>query len=274
MELNKIYNEDCRDTMVKHIDNKSIDVILTSPFYNTNKKAGKSTTLNNVGKNISKYIRYDVHVDNLTNEEYCSYMVDLFNKFDTILKDDGCVLFNISYGAENTECMWLTIADILRNTNFTLADNIIWKKRSAMPNNCSPNKLTRIVEYVFVFCKKTHFKTFKCNKQVVSTRSNGQKMYENIFNFVEAKNNDGVNELNKATYSTDLCLHLLNIYAQPNSIVYDPFMGTGTTANACLINGHKFIGSEISKAQCEFALTRLGLTSSTKAKKKLKRIKV
>lgn len=42
--------------------------------------------------------------------------------------------------------MWLTIADILRNTNFTIADSIIWKKKSALPNNVSPNKLTRITE--------------------------------------------------------------------------------------------------------------------------------
>ena len=42
----KIYNEDCFETM-KRLDDGCIDIILTSPFYNTNKKAGKSRTLAN-----------------------------------------------------------------------------------------------------------------------------------------------------------------------------------------------------------------------------------
>lgn len=37
LEVNKIYNESCFDT-IKNISNESIDLILTSPFYNTNKK--------------------------------------------------------------------------------------------------------------------------------------------------------------------------------------------------------------------------------------------
>ena len=41
MELNKIWNESNEITMKEHIDEKSIDVILTSPFYNTNKKQEK-----------------------------------------------------------------------------------------------------------------------------------------------------------------------------------------------------------------------------------------
>lgn len=42
----KIYNEDCFITM-KRMEKESIDVVLTSPFYNTNAKAGKTRTLEN-----------------------------------------------------------------------------------------------------------------------------------------------------------------------------------------------------------------------------------
>jgi len=47
------------------------------------------------------------------------------------------------------------------------------------------------------------------------------------------------------------------MYAKPNSLVYDPFMGTGTTAVACVIDGHDYIGSEISDKQCEYAQKRI-----------------
>ena len=254
----KIYNEDCRKTLNK-IKDSSLDCIITSPFYNTNKKAGKTRTLKNckLKEGMYDYVRYDEFIDNMSNKEYSDFMVSLFNQIEPKLKNEGCILFNVSYGSENTECMWLTLADILRKTNFTIVDDIIWKKKSALPNSCSPNKLTRIVEHIFVFCKRGHEKTFITNKKVVSTRSTGQKMYENIFNFIEAKNNDGCNKLNKATFSTELIDKLISIYVLPNSTVYDPFCGIGTTGLACLRRNISFIGSEISKAQCEYAYTKI-----------------
>ena len=95
-------------------------------------------------------------------------------------------------------------------------------------------------EFVYVIVRKDEIKSFNANKEISSVRNNGQKMYKNYFNFIEAKNNDGSCSLNKATYSSELCEKLLEIYAQPNSIVYDSFMGTGTTAIAC----QKFISKE------------------------------
>ena len=130
-----IRNESCLDTMQKLLP-KSIDVVLTSPFYNTNKKAGKARTL------------------------------------------------------ENTAGMFQAVTAVVTQTDFTIADVIVWKKSNALPNSCSPNRLTRIWEFVFVFCRKGELKTFRCNKRVTSLRKTGQKAYENISNFIEAKNND------------------------------------------------------------------------------------
>ena len=106
--------------------------------------------------------------------------------------------------------------------------------------------------------------TFNSNKKVKSiNEKTNQKFYENVFNFIEAKNNDGSNNLNKATFSSDLVYSLLDMYATDESIVYDPFMGTGTTAIGALRynkeNGYnlKFIGSEISSQQVEFSNNRI-----------------
>lgn len=209
--INHIFNEDCRDT-IKKLPEHCIDVVLTSPFYNTNMKAKGGRTIFD-GKTGNEYARYDKFVDVMSNDEYRAFTVNLFNGYDKILKENGVVLYNISYGNENSECLFLTIADILTKTNFTIADVIIWKKKSALPACLSPNKLTRITEFVFVFCRKSEYMTFHTNKHHVSTRPTGQKMYENIFNFVEAANNDGANPLNGATFSTELCSYLLGIYA-------------------------------------------------------------
>jgi len=254
-----IYNESNLDTLLK-MEHNSIDVVLTSPFYNTNKKAGKKSTLMNtkVKKGQYAYVRYDVFVDTMSEEQYFDYIISLFNNFDSVLKHNGSILWNVSYGQDGAASMLRLIAAITEKTNFTCADIITWHKKSALPNSCSPNKLTRICEYIFVFCRKSEFYTFHANKEVLSVRKGtSQKMYSSIVNYIEAKNNDGPCPYNKATYSTDLCRQLLAIYAPANAVVYDPFMGSGTTAVACKQLGLRYIGSEISKSQCEWAAERI-----------------
>lgn len=249
----KFYNENCMETMDRMIkSNYQTDVILTSPPYNTGRTAQTQASIDN------HTTRYDVYIDSMTDDEYSNWTCELFNHFDKILKPNGVVLYNISCGNEAPNTMWLTMADIIRNTPFMVADCIIWKKKSALPNNVSHNKLTRITEFVFVIVRKTEYKTFNGNKKVKSVSRTGQKFYENVFNFIEAANNDGSNKLNKATYSTELCEKLLSIYATQDMHCYDPFMGTGTTAIACEKLGMQYcFGSELSAAQCEFSRNRL-----------------
>lgn len=257
MSKTYFYNENCFDTMSRMQEkNFKVDIVLTSPPYNTGRNSTSERSRNN------HEARYDIHLDNMTDDEYTKWSVDLFNHYDKILNKNGVILYNISYGSESPHVMWLTMADIIRNTNFMIADCIIWKKKSALPNNVSKNKLTRITEFVFVICRKDEFKTFNANKKVTSLSSKGQAYYENIYNFIEAANNDGSCKLNKATYSSELCEKLLNIYANENSVVYDSFMGTGTTAVACYNfnnceNNIVCIGSELSEAQIEYSKERL-----------------
>lgn len=245
----KVYNEDCLITMnkISNLGGK-VDLILTSPPYNTGRNSGSM-------KNHEK--RYDIYLEQRNSREYIDWTIDIFNHYDSILKENRCILYNMSYGNENPDQMYLTIAEIIEKTNFMVADTIVWKKKSAIPNNVSHNKLTRICEFVFVFCRKSEYKTFMTNKRVLSQRKTGQNNYENIFNFIEAKNNDGSNSLNKATYSSDLCEQLLRIYAKDNYIVYDSFNGTGTTGVACIRMGLNYIGSELSEEQYKYTVERL-----------------
>lgn len=232
---------------------------MTSPPYNTNKKAGKNRTIENtkVKDEQYQYVRYDAFTDAFTDDEYTDFTRRLFLGFDSVLKPNGCVIYNINYGAENTDGMFKAVNAVIEQTPFSIADVIVWKKKSALPNSTSANRLTRIWEFVFIFCRKTEKKTFHCNKKVQSYRKTGQAAFENVFNLIEAKNNDGSNPYNKATYSTELVEKLLALYAPPNGLVYDPFMGTGTTAVACHRLGLNCVGSELSENQTLYAKMRL-----------------
>lgn len=250
------YNENCFDTLSKmQSKNYKVNVILTSPPYNTARCVSGERAIKHHEN------RYDIHFDNMTDDEYKEWTKDLFENFDKVLAPNGVILYNISYGNENPEAMWNAV-EAIRSTNFMIADTIIWKKGSALPNNVSHNKLTRITEFVFVVCRKNEYKTFQGNKKVTKTSARGQKYYENVFNFIEAPNNDGSCDLNKATYSSELVLKLLNIYAKPTDIVYDPFFGTGTNSIGCMKyndgdNDIVCIGSELSTAQIEYAKNRI-----------------
>lgn len=256
----KIINDDCIKVMERDIAEESIDLVITSPPYNNSRTCHTDYCMKT---NTTRYAEYD---DNKTNEEYCDWCCDIFNHFDRIVKENGVVLWNVSYGSENPTVMFECINDICRKTTWMIADVICWKKNSALPNNVSSNKLTRLCEFVFVFCRDKEYTTFKANKEVTSISRTGQPFYSILYNYIEADNNDGSNDLNKATFSTDLVLQLLNMYAcrGKDTVVYDPFMGTGTTALACKILGMSCYGSELSAKQCEYANSRLEFNGNTK----------
>lgn len=242
----KLYNGDCIEVMNKLIQNNTkIDKIITSPPYN-------------IIRANSTDRGYDIYKDGMTNEKYIEWTLNIFDCYEKLLNKNGCIIYNMSYGTENTEVMNLTIAEILKNTNFTLADILIWKKSCATPNNVSSNKMTRICEFVYVFCRRNEFHTFTSNKKIIGRREDtGQEIYENVFNFFEASNNDESTELNKATFSTDFVINIIDRYVKSDDIVLDNFSGTGTTIKACLQRNIKCIGIELSENQCKYTVERM-----------------
>ena len=257
----KIYNEDCICTMNSTLEAKSVDLVITSPPYNNSRTSHTEYCMKTAN------CRYEEYDDNKTNGEYCDWICEVFHGYERVLKNNGVVLFNISYGSENPNVMFECLHSIITRTEFMCADIITWKKKSALPNNVSSNKLTRICEYVFVFCRKNEYDTFVANKRVTSVNERTkQPFYSVLYNFIEADNNDFANDLNKATFSTEFVIKLLEMYGKRNEdfVVYDSFMWTGTTAVACKMYGVSCFGSEISKNQCEYAENRLKFNNSNK----------
>lgn len=252
----KFFNEDCFKTMERMSEKGyKVDIVLTSPPYNTARTGKTQRSLDNYEN------RYDIHLDDMTPDEYGEWTKRLFDEFDKVLAPNGVILYNISYGSESPDSFFKAMCNINNDTAFQIADIIAWKKKFAMPNNVSPNKLTRIFEFVFVICRRSEYKTYRANKEVSKvSEKNGQTFYKNVYNFIEAPNNDGPCEINKATFSTDLCLQLLSMYADRDCSVYDPFMGTGTTALACEKYGSDKMwcfGSELSEKQVKLSNERI-----------------
>ena len=246
MEINKIYNENCKETLNK-LENKSIDGIITSPPYNINTE--RSDCYYNNGYS---------ELDGLSENDYLEVRTNEFKEFSRVIKDKGVICYNISYAKENPILPTLLVAKIHNETDLTIADIICWKKTNAIPFQTSPTKLSRITELIYVFVKKLELHTFQTNKEVSKiNEKTGQKFYKNYVNYIEARNNDGYICKLKASYSQDLCNQLINIYFKKGSLIYDPFTGIGTTQLSCIENECDYLGSELTKEHFDVAIKRI-----------------
>lgn len=80
-------------------------------------------------------------------------------------------------------------------------------------------------------------------------------------NFPESKQTLRAGFRNETEHPTEKPVSVMNEYirnsSQPNDLVLDPFMGTGTTGVACALTGRKFIGIEIVDSFFETACKRI-----------------
>ena len=243
LETNKIYCGDTVETMGK-INEGTIDLILTSPPY-----------LASIRQDNHKYPgAKDQIKDNQSVDDYLEWIVENFKQYERILKKDGVVVFNFSYTTFNPSLPYFLINEVFNHTDFRIYDTFAWKKKSAMPVSGHPNRVTRIVEMVYIFAKTPYF---KANKTVSSVSRTGQKYYNNYYNFIEARNNDGKVEGHEATFSTDLASFFIDLYSKENEIVLDNFSGTGTTPYASSKMNRQYIGIDLVEKFCDYARNRI-----------------
>ena len=77
-----------------------------------------------------------------------------------------------------------------------------------------------------------------------------------LFQIKKTKGADGQN-LHDTEKPVELMKILVENSSKENEIVFDPFMGSGTTGVACLQNNRKFIGCEIDEHYFEIAKQRI-----------------
>lgn len=137
--MNQIFNEDCFITIDEHIKQYSVDCVLTSPPYNMTKRKG----------GISDSGRYDVYIDWKTEDEYIEFSVNLFDKLNRVIKENGTILYNLSFSKENPILPTLVVSAIHQQTEWTLVDKIIWEKHSAIPSPADRLHHTRKCEMIY-----------------------------------------------------------------------------------------------------------------------------
>ena len=139
-----------------------------------------------------------------------------------------------------------------------LGDIIYWNKVDVLPDNMSKTQSTKNVSQIYLFCRKNEFKNYNTNKIIKSFRENGQKTYTNISNIINAPVRDkSVKTFGNKVFSTELVKELLYKYVKKRGIVFDCFLGVGSTCLATINENIYYIGCEIDKEQVEYARTRI-----------------
>jgi len=222
--INKIICGDCLEVM-KDIPDKSIDLTVTSPpYFNSAKKYQRGT---------------GVHYS-MDTEEPLYIIEDCSEMLLRILKDEGfyCLNLGFSYGETGVLRPFYVAQRLLKQGWFCI-DIIIWHKNNPIPIQ---GRLTNAFEYIFVFTK--HPLTKYPNKI-------GYK--HNVFESPIAKSKG----LTSAPFPIKLPEFCIEVFCKKDSLVLDPFMGSGTTAVACKKLGRKFIGIEINPKYCKIAVARI-----------------
>jgi DNA modification methylase len=71
----------------------------------------------------------------------------------------------------------------------------------------------------------------------------------------------------KAVKPTDLMRYLCRLVTPPNGVILDPFMGSGSTGKAAMLEGFRFIGIELQPEYYDIAEKRISHAAKGKQSK-------
>lgn len=219
MELNKIYNEDCLEGM-KSIPDGSVDTIITDPPYNID---------------IAEW-------DTIENFE--SWMSSLFKEFQRISKQQ-IIFFDYSYTKLFEELS-------------EPYERFIWHREGGFRGKTIKKGYEPFYWYVNNDEEAVYNQITEVNPY--AEKDKRLKPERTVSNVWKIPNLVG-RKKERVGHPTQKPIKLINriveMTTNEGDIVLDPFMGSGTTAIACMNAKRNFIGFELDKKYYEQSLERI-----------------
>ncbi len=270
LPLDQVIRGDCLDVLSTLPDN-SVDLIVTSPPYADNRRKT---------------------YDGVPVRKYVQWMLPITNQLRRVLRADGSFILNMKErvvdGERHTYVIELILA--MRQQGWLWTEEYIWNKKNCYPGKW-PNRFRDAWERCLHFTKQKKFRMYQESVRVpmgqwaekrlkrlsqTDRRRDESKVLsgfgKKISNWVgrdlalptnvlhlatECSNRD-----HSATFPVALPLWFIRLFTQPGDLVLDPFMGSGTTAIACLESDRHFVGIELSEKYHKLSLHRIRLKDS------------
>jgi len=221
IELNKIYNEDCLETM-KRMEDDSVDMVLTDPPYGINYQSNMRT--------VSEKFN---HIQNDDSDFRFKAYKEIYR---TLNNNSVAVIF----------CSFKNYADdwSFLIKKFDIKNVIIWNKGGGGIGDLEHSLLT---DYeMAMICHK--------GKRKINGKRIGSVWYM-------PKVNPNI-MIHPTEKPAPLFQKLIQYYSNYRDVIYDAFIGGGTTAIAAIKEKRNWIGSEISKEYCDIAQKRINIELS------------
>jgi len=254
MQLNSVYNEDCLEGM-KKIPDGSVDLTVTSPPYDNLRT-------------------YNGNIEQWSFEKFQWIARELYR----ITKQGGVVVWVVGDATIKGSETGTSFKQALyfKEIGFNLHDTMIYRKTNYVP--LTHNRYEQEFEYMFVFSKgkpktfnplKTECKTagqktdkrtfYQTNDQNIPSAGHKNiavKKEKQIGNVWDISTNAGIKG-HPAQFPEKLASNHILSWSNEGDIVFDPFMGSGTTAKMALLNNRNYIGFELDKHYCDIANERI-----------------
>lgn len=236
MRLNYIDNIDCIEGL-NALPDGSVDLILTDPPYSSGGfTAGDRRSRTGDKYTDSKYNganRFaDFSGDNMDQRGFMEFIRQVFAKAREKTKPEGVVVAFIDWRNLPAMC------DALQAAGWVWRGIAIWRKPSSRPQKGR-------------FRSECEFIVWGSNGPMPFDRGVG--CLPGVFEFSNVASKDRQHQTEKPLQLIESLLDIV----PPGSIVCDPFMGSGTTAEACINKGYHFIGFELSPQYHTGALERV-----------------
>ncbi len=251
IELENIYQENCLDTL-RRLPDDVIDMTITSPPYD----------------DLRDYNGYHFPVEEIA--------AGLFAK----TKPGGVVVWVVGDRTVNGNETLSSFRHALtfQEAGFRVHDTMIYAKNNPIPSDCG-KRYRQCFEYMFCFSKgqpKTFnplmqpikqekaFKSFRITKVGRNDLAHDhvapkERKVNNIFfyNVGKSSSKDKIAFEHPAIFPEQLVEDQIRTWSDEGDIVYDCFMGSGTTAKVAHLVKRRWFGSEISDEYVRIAHERL-----------------
>ena len=229
----KIFCEDCMEVM-QSLPNESIDLICTDPPYKLTSR-GSSGTMSGYWTNK---LTMQGKIFNNNNIDIAQYLPEFYR----ILKANAhcyimCNNLNLPH-----------FFDVIGKSDFNFVKLLVWDKQSKI---CGRYYMGQ-VEHIFMLRKGKDKPINDCSRSDLLSFSN----------FNREKDKDG-NNLHDSIKPIPLMQCMIENSTQDGELVLDPFIGSGTTALACMRSKRHYIGCEIDPQYYKVALKRIDMEMRT-----------
>lgn len=279
MELNKIYNDDCENAL-KYINKGSVDLIFSSPPYADIRDYGhpdsqckpeeyikwfipKAKVFKEILKDSGSFI---LNIgDKVTDRCIDLYIYKLiialeeqvgFRRFETIFWDKGCSPPGKRFRPTVEYIFWFVKEGCEKDFKFNLDNgripydsktiaryrghNTNWHTRNTEKEECPECGNKMVYRKDKLICSSCLFK-HDVNLKKIELNPKGALPSTLLKIGSEAKNTG----FNNAVFPVRLPKYFIPIATDKKDVVYDPFMGAGTTAIACMELDRYYIGTEL-----------------------------